>query len=296
MNIKDMHVRELTLEEHKKCTLEILKEVASFCDNNGLQYFIAYGTLIGALRHKGFIPWDDDIDIQMPRPDYECFAAAFNAAPHEKNYKAFAPEDPDAFHPFIKVCDLDTVKIEYGINYANHNYLGVDIDVFPLDGMYTEEEKSKDAFQRKHKVFRRYALLRGKFFCGDLHWNITGLLKFGKRALSAAARCGMKLLPVKKWEKENLLAEMRVLALEVPFDTAEMVGVDCVVYSYYRDRHPKADFESTCEVQFEDTFFHAPIGYDAVLRRQYGDYMQLPPEEKRVTHHENKVYAILKEE
>ena len=129
-------MKEISFEESKKLELDILLAVADFCNKNNLTYFLAYGTLIGAIRHKGFIPWDDDIDIQMPREDYNKFIETFS---HER-YKTIAPGTPLSKHSFVKVIDTETVKIEAHKKYKK-GFLGVDIDIFPLDGTPSDENE-----------------------------------------------------------------------------------------------------------------------------------------------------------
>ncbi|MFR5682857.1 MAG: phosphorylcholine transferase LicD [Clostridia bacterium] len=127
----------MSLEEIKSIQLDILSQVANYCDRNGLRYFLAYGTLLGAVRHKGYIPWDDDIDIMMPRPDYMQFINSFN---NEKCALRVGSHYLDKNYPYViaKVYDTSTLcKENIDVEYS----IGINIDVFPIDGL-PETERS----------------------------------------------------------------------------------------------------------------------------------------------------------
>lgn len=282
--------KELTVEEHKQRALQILVEVAEYCEANDIRYFLAYGTLIGAIRHKGFIPWDDDIDIQMPRPDYERFTREFNKSEHRRNLRAIVPTDSDAKHTFVKVCDMDTLKIEGGLKYEDGKYLGVDVDVFPLDGLPEDMEEYRKCFRMKKKLALRYLMIQYQMYTEDLKFNGIGVLKFAKRlGMVVVGRvCGAVS---GKWKRAYLLDQMQKLEMEVPYETAAMVGTNCCAPDeLFDDRHRKNCYNSYVRAEFEDYSFRIPAGYDEIMRKQYGDYMTPPPTPQQITHHANRVF------
>ena len=290
MTIDMTQWKELTMEEHKQRALQILVEVAEYCEANDIRYFLAYGTLIGAVRHKGFIPWDDDIDIQMPRPDYERFAREFNKSVHTHNLRAVVPTDPDAKHTFVKVCDMDTLKIEDSLKYEGEKYLGVDVDVFPLDGLFEDTEEYKKRFRLKRKLAFKYLMIQYRLYTKDLKFNGIGILKFVKRlGMVVVGRvCGAVS---GKWKREYLLDQMQKLETEVPYETAVMVGMNCCTPdALFDDCHRKICYDSYTYAKFEDYSFRIPAGYDEIMRKQYGDYMTPPPAAQQITHHANRVF------
>lgn len=258
---------QIGFDENKRVELEVLCAVADYCDKNNLQYFLAYGTLIGAVRHKGFIPWDDDIDIWMPRADYNKFIKEFR---HDI-YEVIDPKSAVARHPFVKVVDTRTVKIESAVDYKNGT-LGVDIDIFPLDGMPDNDGEYLEWYNKIQKYYKAFPAF---------------ILKWPKRLKSKVKRAFIKLC---FGSKDKILSKAEELHSLYNYDKCSMVGSVESCYNSVRDRYKKEWFEETASVDFEGLKFKAPIGYHEVLTAYYGDYMKLPPEEERVTHHSNTTY------
>lgn len=267
-------MKELTLQEIKEVEIELLRRFHSFCVENNIRYFISHGTLLGALRYKGFIPWDDDLDVLVPREDYDRLLAIYL---DDERFKLFAPEkDRSYFYPYAKYCDMTTRKTES--SYDNGLELGIDIDVFPLDHWDDDLEKAK----AEVKYQRRYM-------------KFLGLSKLRKPD---------SLNPVKRFVKGIVMKAIKLHRSE--FYVAKIIGgahkpeqkgsryMGSKAWNVYgeRDILPAEVFAEAVELEFEGQKFFAPVGYDTFLTSLYGDYLPEPPVEKRKTHHSFKAYKL----
>lgn len=268
----------LTQKESREIQMSMLKEIDSFCRTNGITYYLAFGTLLGAVRHQGFIPWDDDIDIMMPRKDYERFEQAFSSV---KNYRFLTKNNTENFpYPFGKVIDTRTVKKEP--LRTRYQVIGLDIDVFPIDNYPNESEEAKRWCQKisstqktLYKTFVPYS--KGRTIFRTIVKNtITAFFHL----IDDLGICSVKRLVSK------------IDAVSQQYNSLETKYCGIAVISTYgeRKRNRKEIYASSVDVPFEGSLFSAPIGYDEYLTDTYGDYMQLPPIEKRKTHHLNMVY------
>lgn len=263
-------MKEISFEEAKKVELDILVDIARFCDEHNLRYYLAYGTLIGAIRHKGFIPWDDDIDITMPREDYNEFLRTYNQ--EGKIYRVINPREDIACHSFAKVIDTRTVKIEPMVAYKEN--LGIDVDIFPLDGMPDDKETYDKWYSELYRIYEKMTI---KNLNRAYYPRLATRLKLQAKQLFYPSR-------------RRLLDKAKALHEQYPYEKSAFVGSMESEWNWKGNRNKKELYAEAVEVDFEGLKFKAPVGYDAILRGIYGDYMQLPPEEKRVTHHTNKMY------
>lgn len=253
-------MRTITQDELKSIQLDLLQKTADFCEANGIRYFLCGGTLLGAIRHKGYIPWDDDIDIAMPRPDYDRFVRTFN---HPENYYQVVNMDinPAYEYAFAKVYDNRTIFKEL---YYPGDTFGVHIDVFPADGVKDATQVNK--IKMLHKVLNAK---RANYF--QRTWSKKIINTFGK----------LLLLP---FSARQIATWMDNEARKYAFGSVPKAGVIANPYGP-GEIVDKSVFDSDIYVEFEGRKYRAPIGYDTWLRSIYGDYMQLPPEEHRVPHH-----------
>ena len=250
--IEDIH-------ELRQIQIGILDEVHSFCEAHGLRYFLSSGTLIGAVRHKGYIPWDDDIDIYMPREDYEAFLNTY----HDKSgrYKAINPRlESDYYYTFAKVVDLRTKMIE---TETEGYEIGVFMDIFPVDYV-------TDDLQERERVFKLKKLLYKIRRCKISNANPLR---------SRLAYWCYKSLPVSAHYVFRLI--QRLIVLGKPTRTVcNMTEAGPKIKGCF----PAEDIASSVDIEFEGKLYKTMVGYKDYLERTYGAYMTLPPVEQRVTH------------
>lgn len=261
-------MKEISIEELKRLQLEILQAVHIFCEKNKITYFLGYGSLIGAIRHKGYIPWDDDIDIMMLREDYNRFLQLFNGA--VANLEVFAPElNCEYYAPYANVINRKTVLIEKGTSHRGVE-MGVKIDVFPIDSVPSDFEKYC-AYSRKMEKLNdilRYKRRRIRYCVG-----------FKSKCKTICNKILYSIISYGKIQK-------KIMSLVNKENDKKSIYVDLIVFPVYKKkRYERSLLDSTIKVEFEGLLFNAPIGYDSILRSIYGDYMQLPPKDKQITHH-----------
>ncbi len=268
----------LTMQQTQAISLEILHTVTEICEQQGLRYALIYGTLIGAVRHHDYIPWDDDVDIMMPRPDYDKLLAYLKAHPESiPNLKVFNRGTcPDYPYMITRISDdRYVIEMENEKPYG----MGVFIDIYPYDGLgKTKEEAVKFGLKGDRLSSLCYQASRTHFAMETTASPLRKLLKLPVYLL--ARLCG----------KDFFQRRLEKLARVKDYDTSEYVG--CVIWLSWgeKDIFPRKWFDETILMPFGAYRFRVPKEYDAVLRHEYGDYMQLPPEKDRIGHHFYKVY------
>ena len=257
--------RHISLTDMRNIQLEILDRIDNVCRKNGLRYSLGGGTLLGAIRHKGYIPWDDDIDIMLPRTDYESFLAVFDGLyPHLtlQHYK----NDDTYYFLFAKVYDNRTCLIE------ENTKGGVYVDVFPIDGL-PPEIKLPD-YLNKLYALKENLIKSTKFY------------KFKNGYLMHVKYLIKQLLYPSRTKIINLLDNH---FNSFPFESSEYAGAITGIYK--EKEHMQASvFKDYTEVSFEGHKYMAISGYDSYLTKHYGDYMKLPPLEQQVSNHSYEVF------
>ena len=256
-----MRERELNAEEKNLIRLEMLDEVDAFCRSHGIRYSLACGTLLGAIRHKGYIPWDDDMDIMMPRPDLERFA------------KEFVSDNVR----YIDINNEEFFSFAFSRLVDRHSYSkpgkalvgpGLEIDVYPVHGIPSIKEDI-DAFFMKCKFWLKIRL-----------W----VMKWRARMVK---RFPVKSVPFFRFIQRKYYN----LVFSNPYGTNHyfMVHSGEVDWAHTYDFDL---FETMTDVDFEGHRYMAIARYDEYLKQRYGNYMELPPIEQRVPYHGGKYYHL----
>ena len=254
-----------TLKKLHNVELEILKEFIRVCEKNHLKYFAVGGTLIGTIRHKGFIPWDDDIDIGMPRNDYDKFLAFAEKELENKYFVQSSYDYKNSWLSFSKLRKKNTLANEESINHINYPK-GIFIDIFPYDNTNTKNGiffkikcnliiSINEAILYKWKV-KKISEIRRKNLC--MFFSI-----FSNKLLKQMA---LRLMTLKNNKECRYLSSY------------------CGSYSLYKETQAKDLFFPLQKGKFEGIDINIPNNYHEFLTQIYGDYMCLPPKEKRVNH------------
>ena len=251
-------MKELTLEECKQISLAILIDIADYCDKHGITYFLAVGTLLGAIRHQGFIPWDDDIDIMMPRPDYIRLLKEYDG-----KYRILKPEAGLLY--YAKAYDPTTVKYEADTDYRKNKAIGVDIDIFPLDGIVNDQEVIDKLYKKECFLEMLLRLSNQPIF-------------LRKNPLKAINRIVPRIIG-----SRNIVKMIEKNAMTYDYDTSDYVIRMRWSPNGFTGALPKSVFEKSTAM-FEGHEFCIPTGYDEFLTAFFGDYMRIPDEDERVTH------------
>lgn len=263
---------EIELEEMQKIEFDILCYFKMICEKHELRYYLGYGTLLGAVRHSGFIPWDDDIDVIMPRADYLKLIEIMCKEKHPY-YKLVSRETvPQFTAPLPKIIDTRT-ELEQNYCFIEKVPLGVYLDIFILDGAGDSLQEARETFGYAIDLYKKWADAdRRMFVPGD---NVlVSFLRWLKR------------LPTKVKGITYRIDALNAFSKQKGFDDSEYVGIYNVGFTEFnRCVWRREVFGEGVYQEFMGELFKVPADFDACLHSLYGEYMKLPPESERITHH-----------
>ena len=264
------------IREIQQMELGIMEYIHETCQKIGVKYFLAYGSLIGAVRHKGFIPWDDDMDICMLREDYEKLQDYLIANPDERYEVMSYKNNLNYVYPFMKVQDNHTYLLEEDVRIDSN--MGIYVDIFPVDG-YENDANFKNNMTKLIK--------KRQLSC----YTFKGITNT-KSVLNSLIRY-ISVIIFYFTNTNKYVAQIEELAKSRKVSDYEEVD-----YLIYKDMNKpvwrREWLEQVTTGTFEGKEFMIPKNYHEILTSDYGDYMQLPPVEQRVSHHDFKLWKIVK--
>ena len=251
---------------------EILKYIRDICDQNGLLYFLAYGTLIGAVRHQDFVPWDDDMDIHMPREDYLKLVDFIKKNPHPY-FRLISPETSPTFkRTTAKMIDSRTRLMRIS-RWAENVPLGIYVDIFLLDGAGNTREEAEAAYDVAYSIYLRLRKAGKKMF----YKQENGFVSFARWIYHIPER----FRGSRYWINEHI----SYCRQKSYYDYEFVAAMGACTRRASRNVWKRESFGDGTDVLFRGEVFRAPSDWDAVLRPEYGNYMVPPPPEKQKSHH-----------
>jgi len=264
--------REICSGDLKVLQMDVLQAVDNFCRDNNIRYSMACGTLLGAVRHEGYIPWDDDIDIYLLRDDYDKLMRLFPKVYQECYCISSIERDPFWDKPYAKAYDNRTIVVEEA---EYDGKFGVNIDVYPIDDVPDDETEWVNYDSKRRKLYKKY----------------NRLLAFVPFRFSPIGIVRWLRWNYPKWFTTRRQMAKRIDAFSQKWRNKGYKRVfECCQGQLQQHPFNKCVFDKITSFSFEDRSFMGFENYDEYLRNGYGDYMTLPPEEKRVTHHFYKAY------
>jgi len=264
-----MKKQSMTLKEIQDESFNLLKVLKNICEEQNITYWLSFGTLLGAIRNNDFIPWDDDVDIFMPRKDFEAFVS-------------YCKNNESSLHPFrlfhYKTCNNYIYPIgrfsntEFVFKSFVKDYgLGIFIDIYPIDGYNNNDKEQIKRIWKQKKIIGR--LIADKCPPGfskiKFYFLLLLQLFYGKGTL------------------QRRIENIDIISQKYSFDSSEYVSALNWEPAYF---YPKKYFASVKPHLFHGEYFNVPIGFDEFLSDRYGNYMELPPESKRVPHHDYEMH------
>lgn len=272
----------IPLDERKKIMVEMMRVFREFCQEHGLKCYLAGGTLLGAVRHHGFIPWDDDVDLYLTIDDYNHLIQLTKDEPFVGNYMVSTMHNnPDHMWPMIKMIDARTKMVDQNtvrrdLEKIQERFYGVCIDIFPLYGLPNDAAERME-FQKKitdtYTAYKRATRIMTKR-------PQDSQLQFRLRRMMYDLYC----IPFRIRGYKYYLKTMEQLINRYALNGAEFLGASCGVVENGRDHFKTCYLNEETELPFENLRFSALAAWDEMLTTQYGDYMQLPAENERRIH------------
>ena len=265
-----MTISNKDLRKAQLLMLKILKEVHKICEENNIKYFLSDGTLIGAIRHQGFIPWDDDLDIGMLREDYEKFCKIAPQILSENFILQNFQTDKGYGLQFGKVILKNTVWIEKVAKNMNRQWSGIYIDIFPYDNI-TENKKMQKLINRLYIFIQGLILIKFKYINISNYESMAKKLKYVLKKIYLCTISKKLLIYIRDSICKRYLNKSKTLVTKYGGN-------------FYKNQNPYNFYKDLTLQKFEDTSFYIPKNYDKILKNLYGNYMEIPPIEKQRQH------------